>query len=325
MRRREFIGLSCLLAVPGLVLAQAGRTPKVGILWHAGSAEEEGRYFTAMVEGFRDLGYEHGRNIVLEHRFPNEIPERFRGMADELVGLKVDVLVAVGTQTAPYAKRATSTVPVVFLFVPDPVGSGFAASLGRPGANMTGLSNFGADIVLKRLQFLKEMIPGLSRVGLLVNPDTEVAGLYRRATDAAAADLGLENHTFEGRSIAEFETAFDRMVAVGIQGVTINGEGVAYQHRSAIGRMTLARHLPLAVWSRETFEGGALISYGADQVAMSRRTPAFVDRILKGTRPGDLPVEQPTKLEFFVNLRVARTLGLSVPPMLLALADEVLE
>ena len=182
MRRREFIGLSGLFAVPALVLAQAGRTPRVGILWHAGSAEEEGRYFTAMVEGFRDLGYEHGRNIVLEHRFPNEIPERFQGMADELVGLKVDVLVAVGTQTAPYAKKATSTVPVVFLFVPDPVGSGFAESLGRPGGNMTGLSNFGADIVLKRLQFLKEMIPGLSRVGLLVNPDTEVAGLYRRAT-----------------------------------------------------------------------------------------------------------------------------------------------
>jgi ABC-type uncharacterized transport system substrate-binding protein len=327
MKRREFIAISCgaILAVPGFARAQSGRLPKVGILWHAGSPEEEGRYFTAMIEGFRDLGYEQGRNVILEHRFPNEIPQRFRSMADELVALNVDVLVAVGTQTAPYAKNATSTVPVVFLFVPDAVGSGFVESLGRPGKNMTGLSNFGADIVLKRLQFLKEVIPGLARVALLVNPDTEVAPLYRRATEAAAAQLGLENHTFEGRSIDEFERAFDRMTAAGMQAVTINGEGVAYQHRSKIGQMTLARHLPLAVWSRETFEGGALISYGADQVAMSRRTPVFVDKILKGTKPGDLPVEQPTKLQFFINLSVARTLGLNVPPMLLALADEVIE
>jgi ABC-type uncharacterized transport system substrate-binding protein len=327
MKRREFIAISCgaILAVPGFARAQSGRLPKVGILWHAGSPEEEGRYFTAMIEGFRDLGYEQGRNVILEHRFPNEIPQRFRSMADELVALNVAVLVAVGTQTAPYAKNATSTVPVVFLFVPDAVGSGFVESLGRPGKNMTGLSNFGADIVLKRLQFLKEVIPGLARVALLVNPDTEVAPLYRRATEAAAAQLGLENHTFEGRSIDEFERAFDRMTAAGMQAVTINGEGVAYQHRSKIGQMTLARHLPLAVWSRETFEGGALISYGADQVAMSRRTPVFVDKILKGTKPGDLPVEQPTKLQFFINLSVARTLGLNVPPMLLALADEVIE
>jgi putative ABC transport system substrate-binding protein len=327
MRRREFIAFFCgsILAVPSFARAQSGRIPKVGTLWHAGSAEEEGRYFTGMVEGFRDLGYEPGRNIVLEHRFPNEIPERFRSMADELVALKVDVLVAVGTQTAPYAKNATSTVPVVFLFVPDAVGSGFVESLGRPGKNMTGLSNFGADIVLKRLQFLKDMIPGLARVALLVNPDTEVAPLYRRVTEAAAVQLGLENHTFEGRSIDEFERVFDRMAATGMQAVTINGEGVAYQHRSSVGKMTLARHLPLAVWSRETFEGGALISYGADQVAMSRRTPVFVDKILKGTKPGDLPVEQPTKLQFFINFKIARTLGLNVPPMLLALADEVIE
>ena len=183
MRRREFIGLSGLFAVPGLVLAQAGRTPRVGILWHAGSAEEEGRYFTAIVEGFRDLGYERGRNIVLEHRFPNEIPERFRAMAAELVGLKVDVLVAVGTQTAPYAKKATSTVPVVFLFVPDPVGSGFAESLGRPGGNMTGLSNFGADIVLKRLQFLKEMIPAATRIPPLPQASPSQLGAAQSASD----------------------------------------------------------------------------------------------------------------------------------------------
>src|SRR5215204_4658512 len=162
-----------------------------------------------MVQGFRDLGYEHGRNIILEHRFPNESPERFRSMADELVALKVDVLVAVGTNTAPYAREATSTIPVVFLFVPDAVGSGFVDSLAR--RNMTGLSNFGADIVLNRLQFLKEIIPNLSRTGLLVNPNTQVAPLYRRVTEAAAAELGLEHRAFDARSLSEIEVAFDAM------------------------------------------------------------------------------------------------------------------
>jgi putative tryptophan/tyrosine transport system substrate-binding protein len=179
--------------------------------------------------------------------------------------------------------------------------------------------------VLKRLQFLRDIIPGLSRVAVLVNPNTQVAALYDRVTRAAAAELGLEHHVFEARNADELPRVFDAMVAARMQAVTINGEGVVYQQRENVGRLTLQRRLPLAVWSRETFEGGALMSYGADQVAMSRRTPAFVDKILKGTKPGDLPVEQPSNLEFFVNLKVARALGLAVPPMLLALADEVIE
>jgi putative tryptophan/tyrosine transport system substrate-binding protein len=326
MRRRHFLTLILgLVAEATSVCAQTGKLPKIGILWHAGSAEEEGRYYQGMVQGFRDLGYIDGQNIVLEHRFPNELPDRFRSMAAELVALKVDVLVTVGTQTAPYAKEATSTTPVVFLFVPDAVGSGYAESLARPGRNMTGLSNFGADIVLKRLQFLKDIIPGLSRVAVLVNPNTQVAALYARVTRAAAAELGLEHHVFEARNADELPRAFDAMVAERMQAVTINGEGVVYQQRENVGKLTLQRRLPLAVWSRETFEGGALMSYGADQVAMSRRTPAFVDKILKGTKPGDLPVEQPSNLEFFINLKVARALSLTVPSMLLALADEVIE
>jgi putative ABC transport system substrate-binding protein len=246
-------------------------------------------------------------------------------MASELVGLGVDVLVTVGPQTAPYAKAATTTLPVVFMGVPDPVGSGFADSLSRPGRNMTGLSNFGADILAKRLQFLKDMRPPLSRAALLVNPNNPVTPLYRRVTESAAAELGLENHVFEARSPDELERAFDAMAAAGMQAVTINADGLVFQHRSLVGKLALERRLPLGVWSRESFEGGALMSYGPDQVAMCRRAPAFVDRILKGAKPGDIPIEQPTKLELFVNLKVASTLGLSVPPMLLALADEVIE
>jgi putative ABC transport system substrate-binding protein len=328
MKRRTFLALlpGSLLAAPQAAEAQqAGRIPRVGVLWHAGSADEEGSYYTGLLEGFRDLGYVDGRNIILEHRFPNEMPDRFRSMSAELVALKVDVLVTVGTQTAPYARDATTSIPVVFIFVPDPVGSKFVDSLRRPGRNMTGLSQFGADIVLKRLQFLKDMIPGLSRVALLVNPNTEVASLYKRVTEAAAAELGLNNRTFEARSLDELGRAFDAMVKAGMQAVTINGEGLAYQQRAYVATMTLARRLPLAVWSRETFEAGALLSYGADQVAMCRRGPVFVDKILKGAKPGDLPVEQPSKLEFLINRKIAKALGLTILPSLLLRADQVIE
>ena len=324
MKRRDFLTLIGA-ALPSLANAQSSRAPRVGVLWHAGSAAEEGPYYTGLLEGFRTLGYVDGRNIILEHRFPNEMPERFRSMVAELVALKVDVLVTVGTQTAPYARDATTSIPVVFIFVPDPVGSRFVDSLGRPGRNMTGLSHFGIDIVQKRLQILKDLIPGLSRVALLVNPNTEVAPLYKRVTESAAAELGLENHTFEARSLDEIGQALDAMVRTGMQALTINGEGLVYQQRVNVAKMTLARHLPLAVWSRETFEAGALMSLGADQVAMCRRGPVFVDKIVKGAKPGDLPVEQPTTLEFLINRRIARALGLTIPPGLLARADQVVQ
>jgi putative ABC transport system substrate-binding protein len=299
--------------------------PTVGVLWHAGSPQEEGVYYTSLIEGFRGLGYVDGQNILLKHRFPNERPEHFRNMVAELVALDVDVLVTVGTQTAPYAFHATATIPVVFVFVPDALGSNFVESLARPGRNMTGLSNFGADIVLKRLELLKEMVPGLRRAALLVNSDTQVATLYKRATESAASELGLENHTFDARSLDELHQAFDAMLKSGMQAVTVNGEGLVYQQRDKVARMALERRLPLCVWSRETFEAGALMSYGTDQAAMCRRAPVFVDKILKGAKPGDLPVEQPTKLEFFLNLKVANALGLTIPPTLLARADEVIE
>jgi putative ABC transport system substrate-binding protein len=327
MRRRELISLICsvALSLPSFARAQTGKIPRIGILWHASSAEAQGAYYTAVVQGFQDLGYSDGHNIVLEHRFAGETPERFRGMAAELVGLNVNVLMTVGPQTAPYAKEAPSTLPVVFMGVPDPVGSGFVESFARPGRNMTGLSNFGADIVLKRLQYLKDMQNNMSRVALLINPSNPVSPLYRRVTEAAAAELGLENHTFEARSRDELEQAFNAMAEGGMQAVTINADGLVFQHRDLVGRLALARRLPLAVWSRETFEGGALMSYGPDQVAMCRHVPVLVDKILKGAKPGELPVEQPTKLQLFINLKVASAIGLSVPPVLTALADDLVE
>lgn len=289
--------------------------------------KSERPYYMGLLEGFQSLGYSDGNNIKFEHRFPNEMPDRFRSMAAELVALNVDVLVCVGPQTAPYVKKATSTnpIPVVFIFVPDPVGSHLVESLARPGGNITGLSNFGADLVGKRLQFLKEMIPGLFRVGVLVNPNTQDARLYISATQAAATQLGLTSQAFEARSPDELEGAFDAMAKTDMQAVTINAEGVAYQQRAIILNISLAHRLPLCVWSKETFDPGALMSYGPDQIAMCRRAASLVDKILKGIKPSEIPVEQPTRLELRINLKTAKALGLTVPPTLLTIADEVTE
>ena len=328
MQRRAFIALlgGAAAVWPQAVLAQqTGKIPRIGVLWHARSAEEEGPYFRGLIEGLRALGYVDGRNIILEHRFPNETPDRFRSMAAELVSLNVDVLIGVGSQTAPYVKSATTTIPIIFVFSPDPIGTKLVANLARPGGNATGLTNFAADLIGKRLQFLKDAIPGLSRVALLVNPDTQVARLYIEVTQAAAAKLNLVNHVFEARVHDELEQTFDSMAQSGMQAVTINSEGMAFQHKELIAKLAVARRLPLSVWSRETLLAGALMSYGPDQVAICRRAAVFVDKILKGAHPAELPVEEPTKIEFLINLKTAKALGLSIPHSLLVNADEVIE
>jgi putative tryptophan/tyrosine transport system substrate-binding protein len=328
MRRRDFIKVVGGGAVPWPLAARAQRSrgvPRIGVLWHAGSAAEEGRYFTGFVDGLRGLGYHDGVSVILEHRFPNEMPDRFRNMAADLVSLNVDVLVSVGSQTAFYARDATKTIPIVFIFVPDPVGSKFVVSLARPGGNATGLTHFAADLIGKRLQFLMDTNPKLARVALLVNPDTEVARLYTDVTDSMAQKLGLSNHTFSARSREELEPAFDAMLKTGMQAVTINSEGLAYQQREFIAELAIARRLPLSVWSRETLEAGALMSYGADQPAMCRQAAVFVDKILKGAKPADIPVEEPAKIEFLLNKKTAKALGLTLPDTLLAVATEVIE
>ena len=328
MRRREFIASLGGVAATWPIAAHAQQTRKIsriGVLWHAGSAEEEGPYFRGLIEGLTNLGYVDGRNIILEHRFPNETPDLFRSMAAELVSSKVDILIGVGSQTAHYVKSATTTIPIIFVFSPDPVGTKLVASLAQPGGNATGLTNFAADLIGKRLQYLKDAIPGLSRVALLVNPTTQVARLYIDVTEAAAAKLNLVNQVFEAQAHNELEKTFDRMAQSDMQAVTINSEGMAFQHKEFISKLAVARRLPLSVWSRETLQAGALMSYGPDQVAICRRAAVFVDKILKGAHPAELPVEEPTKIEFLVNLKTAKALGMSIPYSLLVNADEVIE
>jgi putative ABC transport system substrate-binding protein len=327
MRRREFVTL--LGGAATWPLAARAQQPRrvsiIGVLWHAGSAEEEGSNFKALVKGFRDLGYIEGRNVVLEHRFPNEEPDRFRSMAAELVASGVDVLIGVGANAAPYAKDATTTIPVIFVLVPDPIGSNLVKSLARPEGNVTGISNSAADLVGKRLELLKEIIAGLSRVALLVNSNAQISPVYVDAFLAATATLGLSNHTFLWRSPDELVPAFDAMKQADIQALITCPDGWAFTYRDVISNLAITGRLPLSVWSRQTLGAGALMSYGADPDAICHRAAVYVDKILKGAKPSELPVEQPTKFDLAINLTTARALGLEIPPTLLARADEVIE
>jgi ABC-type uncharacterized transport system substrate-binding protein len=301
------------------------RIPTVGVLWHAANAEEEGALFSAFVDGFRALGYTDGKNIILEHRFPNEMPERFTSMAAELVSLKVDVLVSVGNNAAPYAKNATATIPVVAMLISDPVGTKLVDSLARPGGNVTGLSFFTAELIQKRLQLLKEIVPNLSRVAQLVNPLAQISRLYIDLTQQAAVQLGLTIERFEARSRDDLEPTFRAMRTAAMQALVTNADGLAYAQRELIGQLALKTGLPAAVFMRETMVSGTLLSYGVDSLAICRRAAVYVDMILKGAKPGELPVEQPTRFEFLINLRTAKALGIDVPPIMLARADEVIE
>ena len=327
MCRRAFIaGAVSSLSVSVLAHGQqrAAKKPRVGVLWHAANIEEETPYFQALSEGFRQLGYVDDRNIAIEHRFPDEKPELFTSMAAELVSLKPDVLVGVGS-AAPYVKRATSTIPIVFMYVPDPVGASLVESVRRPGGNATGLTNFSVELSAKRLQYLKEIVPSLSRVAVLINPNAKISGLYVTQSNDAAPKLGLVTQTFEVRALGELDRAFDAMVKAGMQAVVVNAESLFYQAKDRLAKLANARRLPTCVWVRELVDAGALVSYGVDQRAIARRVAVYVDRVLKGEKPAEMPVEQPTKFELIISMRAAKALGLTVPQSVLLRADEVID
>ena len=328
MRRRIFLqaGLAVAAISPlGVRAQQSPKIPRIGVLWHAGSAQDEGSNFPALLKGFSELGYTDGRNIVLEHRFPNEVPAQFERMAAELVASGVDVLVAIGANAAPYAKAATTRIPVVFAIVPDPLGSGLVKSLARPEANVTGFSNSASDLVGKRLELLRELVPGLSRVALLVNSNSKLATPYSDGFQRAASNLGLSGSAVTWRAPEDLEQVFAAMKRTDVQALMINPDGWAFTYRAAIAKLAMANGLVLSSWSRQTFDAGALMSYGVDHDAICRRVAVYVDKLLKGAKPGDLPVEQPTKFEFLISLRIAKALGREVPTAMLLRADEVVE
>jgi putative ABC transport system substrate-binding protein len=217
-------------------------------------------------------------------------------------------------------------MPIVFVIVPDPIGSKLVNSFAQPGGNLTGLSTYAADLLGRRLQLLKEIIPGLSRAAQLVNPNAPSALRNIELAQAAAAELGFTIQSFEARSLGELEAAFDSMSKLGMQAVIVSAaEGLPMQGRDVIPQLAIKHRLALVAYSRETFEPGALMSYGTDQVAIVRGAARYVDKILKGAKPGELPVEGPTRFEFLINLKTARALDIEVPPIMLGRADEVIE
>jgi len=305
---------------------QGGKSPKIGVLWHAGSAEEEKIPLGGLVEGFKDLGYVDGRNIVLEHRFPNEQPERFFNLAAELVQIKVDVLIAVTRQAAVAAQSVSTTIPTVFIAVPDPVGSKLVTSLARPGGSITGLTNMAVELVPKRVQVLKEAVPSLSRMALLVNAGSPDARRYIEVAQAAARPLGITLQPVEIRTPEDIERAFSMIAQSRLQGVCLTSDGLIYVEQRRLARLAHERNVPLIGYTREMAQWtGMLMTYGASNVALFKRAAYFVDRILKGAKAGDLPIEQPTIIEMLVNLKTAKALGLTIPPSLLQRADQVIE
>jgi putative ABC transport system substrate-binding protein len=325
VRRREFIGsvIGTAVAWPFVARAQESNgVPRVGVLWHAGNAEEEAPYLRGLEQGLKDLGYFDGRTIKLEHRFPDEIPERFEALAAELAALKVDVLVAVTETAALAAQHATTTIPIVFIAVGDPIGLKLVNSLARPGGNITGITDYDGELGGKRLSLFKEAFPRMTRVALLVRADNQqTIDEYQTAASA----LGLSIQPVKVRSREEFEQAFDRIADARLEYIMMPPQRVLGPNRTLLARMALMRRLPLMVGTRAYMEPGALMSYGPDVPGTFRHAAVYVDKILKGKKPADLPVEQPTKLELLVNLKIAETLGITFPPSIMVQAEEMIE
>jgi putative tryptophan/tyrosine transport system substrate-binding protein len=328
MKRREFIEafFGALVVSSGGRAQQVRKIPRIGVLWHANSAEEEAVYLGAVRRGLRDLGYVEGQNITLENRFPNEQPELFISLAAELASLNVDVLVAINRIAALAAQRATTTIPVVFVAVPNPVENKLVASLAHPGGNITGLSNMALDLTGKRLGFLKLIVSALSRPALLLNANDKVgARQYLKEAQAAASRLNIQLQAIEVRTPADLAPAFSKMRNDRIDGVVVTQDGLFYQTRQDISDLGLAHRLPVIVYSRETVFVGALAAYGPDNYGIFRRSGVYIDKILKGEKPAEMPVEEPTKFQLILNNKTASALGLTFPAIPLAQADEVIE
>jgi putative ABC transport system substrate-binding protein len=328
MKRREFItlfgGTAATWPLAARAQQPAGRVYRVGYLTIA-SREQTLHLIKALEEGLRNLGYRVGENVVIEYRFADGEMERLSSLAADLVRLGVDIIVTGANPNTVAAMKATTTIPIVMTNSTNPVGTGLVTSLARPGGNVTGLTaDTGDEIFGKRLELLKDAVPNLARIGVLWNPDApNLARL--KSTREAAQGLGLTPISVEAHGLYELEQAFATMGREGAQGFVVLSDGVLFNYRSQIALMALRNRLPAISTQKEYAEAGFLVTYGVDFRDLFRRSAVFVDKILKGAKPADLPVEQPTKYELVVNLQTAKLLGLTVPPTLLAQADEVIE
>ena len=325
MDRRTFILAMAggLLAVPLAAEAQAGKAARVGYLF-ADSVTPEG--FEAFRKGLRELGWAEGQNLALEVRSPEGDPGRLLALATELVRLPVDVLVASSAPASLAAKQATTTVPIVSVYTLDPVALGLVASLARPGGNVTGLSTLSLEYAGKMLELLGRVVPNASRVAVLGDPVNPSHAIYWRQLDTSARRLRLALMPADFRRSEELEGVFAKVGGGQVaQGLLVMHQPLTFVHRKRIVRLAAEHRLPAVYGSREAVDDGGLMAFGPSLPAIYRRAATFVDRILKGAKPADLPVEQPSKFELVINLKTAKALGLTIPQSVLGRADQVIE
>ena len=326
MKRRDFIaGASAAAAWP---IAARGQQPermrRIGVLL-AGTPTSFASRANAFVQGLRELGYVEGKTVAFEWKWGEDRTELLPQLAEELVRLDVDAIVTGGTTAAKALKNATRTVPIVMAIIGDPVAVGLAQSLARPGGNATGFSIVAPDLSGKRLQLLKELIPGLSSVAVISTVTNPQAPIELKETQAAAETLDLVLHSFQVSDEVSVESAFDAIKQASAQAVIVLTDAILYSQRNKIASLAAANKLPGMYHARGFVEAGGLISYAPSDTDLFRRAATYVDKILKGANPGDLPIEQPTKFELVINLKAAKDLGLTIPQSLLATADEVIE
>jgi putative ABC transport system substrate-binding protein len=328
MDRRAFVRVvaASLVATPRLARAQLpAKVPRIGWLSPGSQASDE-NFLASFRDGLRELGWVAGQNIAIESRWAEGRFERLPDLAAELVRLKVDVIVSLVTQASLAAKRATATIPIVMVGVGDPLGSGLVASLARPGGNITGPSSMLAEVSGKQLALLKEAVPKASPVAVLWNPANPVwQAAALRETEGAARALGLRLQLLEARGPDELEGAFAAMTAEHAGALFVPADIIFVRHAQRIADLAARHRLPAMYGFREHVEAGGLISYAANFAVMHRRAATFVDKILKGANPGDLPIEQPTKFELVINLKTAKALGLTIPQSLVVRADDVIQ
>jgi putative ABC transport system substrate-binding protein len=326
--RRVFVGslTGGLLAAPLAVEAQpVAKVPRIGVLG-SGSRSDLSPRLDPFRQGLRELGWVEGQNIAMEYRFAEGRYDRLPDLAAELVRLRVDLIVAVPTAAVVAAKNATATIPIVMISVGDPVGLGLVASLARPGGNATGLSySAGLEIFSKQLELLKETVPKVRRVAVLSNPAHPAHPLQIREVNIAARSLGLQLQLLEARGPNEFDGAFAAMAKERVEALLVVVDAMFILHRTRLADLAARSRLPAVYGTRESVEAGGLMSYGPSVRDLFRRSATFVDKILKGAKPGDLPVEQPTQFELVINLKTAKALGLRIPQSLLQRADEVIQ
>jgi ABC-type uncharacterized transport system substrate-binding protein len=325
LRRRQFITLLASGAAAWPLAARAQDAGKLRTIGFFGSAtpSTQGGWVAAFVQRLRELGWIEGRTIAIEYRWGEGRPERFTEIAAEFVRLKVDVMIVGGTPTAVAAKQATAVIPIVFAMTGDPVGTGLVAHLARPGGNVTGLSTQTTDTVSKRIELLREVVPNLRRLAILANINSPVVALEMGQAQAAANTLGLEVVTLEVGQAEDIERTFETLGRA--DGLYVCADPLVSAYRARINALALAARLPTMHDLREYAVPGGLMSYGPNIPDLFRRAGDYVDKILRGAKPAELPVEQPTKFDLVINLTTAKALGLQIPDRLLAVADEVIE